>query len=489
MKFEERGIGVNCIGHLPFYCQLSGGDTNISLQLRVVCFPGLVNTSSAAGEGTVSQPLLASVDIHPSLLQPNQHPTSNMSFLGISKGPEHPNAMQTKSYSDLTGFLHPQYDSPPAYATDATTMIPSTREFSFLSMAQPQNLPSNSSVSDPRGDPPPYHGHHEVLCQGNTGLQSPSLYPSEHVSPPIVPDSPPIHVKRDMISPSTPNLSADGPLPRPPICRNPHHPTVACRKCNSVRSSNRHNAAILVRRANSSVGHGYRNSTRLSSCQADSDADDTPSILARLRREWEMGNIPSVENPSAAKAESSSRASPSVSQLKDEKESATDIKDPSQEQQLSSMKQQSNSSNNKSPEPQKKRVQSSTFRDKSNKGKLMKQGPITGGGGNGGQDKTLKSTKSMSFNDTAGPAVVSPGTKQNLSTRIQNLFSHPTQGSDTFNKSSGRDCFNNNVNQEQKKNDINQMNNNQESKLELIITEDADLKTSKDITKPLQDVI
>lgn len=484
------GIDVNWIGHLPSYCQLCGGDTNISLQLRVVCFPGLVNTSSAAGEGTVSQPLLASVDTHPSLLLPNQQPSSDLSFLGISKGSEHPSGIQATSYNDISGPPLPQYDSPPAYAADATT-----REFSILSMAQPQNPTCPSSVSAPRGAPPPYHGHHELLSQGSHGLQSSSFYPSEHASPPLVPDSPPIHVKREMISPSAPNLSTDLPLPRPPICRNPHHPTVACRKCNSVRSSNRHNAAILVRRANSSVGHGYRNSTPVSSCQGDDDTDDTPSILARLRREWEMGNIPSMENPSASKVEPSSHSNSQNSQLSDKKESVTNAKESCQGQEVPSNdkrlpNQQSDSMNSKATELVRKEVQSSTSKDKSNKGKSVKQG-LTALGGNAGQDKpALKSSKSVSSSDGTGPAMASPTTKQNLSFRIQNLFNHPTQASDSVSKGSGRDYLNNKVNQEQKKNDINHLNNNQENKIELIILEDADqLKTPKDITKPLQDVI
>lgn len=483
---------MNWIGHLPSYCQLSGGDTNISLQLRVVCFPGLVNTSSAAGEGTISQPLLASVDRHPSVLLHNQQPSNDLSFLTINKGSEHPSGIQTTSYSDISGPPPPQYDSPPAYAPDTTARVPSAREFSVLSMAQPQNLPCHSSVSALRGDPPPYHGHHELLSQGSTGLQSQSYYPSEHASPPLVPDSPPIHVKRDMISPSAPNLSADMPLPRPPICRNPHHPTVACRKCNSVRSSNRHNAAILVRRANSSVGHGYRNSRPVSSCQADDDTDDTPSILARLRREWEMGNIPSIENPSGSKTEAPPHNTSQNSQFNDKRESVTNVKEPCQGQQVPSNKglsnQQSESTNSKSPEPLRKDIQSSTSKDKSNKGKTMKQGS-TAAMGNPGQERTVVKSTSVSSSDSTRPVVASPTTKQNLSFRIQNLFNHPTQGSDSVNKGSGKDYLNNKVNQEQKKNDINQLNNNQE-KIELIILEDADqLKTSKDLTKPLQDVI
>ncbi|KAK8404129.1 hypothetical protein O3P69_000295 [Scylla paramamosain] len=477
-------------------------------KLRVVCFPGLVNSSSAAGEGSVSQSLLASVEIRPSMLQPSQHPSSDLSHHGLNKGPEYPSSVQTSSYNDVSGLSHPQYDSPPAYAAEASTMFPLTRNLSALSMAQSQNPNSLShpSVTHPRGDPPPYHGHHEVLPQqlASTGLQAHSFYPTEQPTP-LLPDTSPVCIKQEMVSPSSPSLSIDVPLPRPPMCRSPHHPTVACRKCNSVRSSNRQNAAILVRRANSSVGHGYRKSAPMSACQTEIDADDTPSILARLRREWEMGNIPSVESLSANEADSPSHGMSKNNpvQTKDHRRKASDVREYScQEQQASSANvkgkatQLSDMKSNKSPEPQKKEFELSHPRDKLVKGKSLQQDPAPPEGHS--QDKTLVKSKSLPSSDTSEPPLASPTspkTKQKLSNRIQNLFS-PLHGSASSAQTSGnkntvRDYLNNRVNEElYKKNDMNYFNNNQENKTELIILEDADkLKTSKDITKPLQDVI
>ena len=454
----------------------------------MVCFPGLVNTSPAAGEGSVSQSLLAGVEMHPSLLQPGQHP-SDMSLQGLNNDPEHTSAIQTNSYNDISGLSHPLYDPPPAYAAETSPLIP-------MNTAQSQN-----PVSHSRGAPPPYHGHHAVLPQqvANT------FYPLEHASNPLLSDNLSAHLKREIISPSTPNLSIDVPLPRPAICRTAHHPTVACRKCNSVRSSNRHNAAILVRRANSSVGHGYRKSATMSACQVEVDTDDTPSILARLRKEWEMGNIPSFESTTnEVESPSHTISKNRPAEFKDEKESAADVKEYStcQEQQGSSANvkgkptQSSDFKDDQPPEYQKQEASPSHPRDKLTKGKSLQQDPAPSMG-HTGQEGTLVQSKSLPSSDTSAPPLASLTAKLNLSNRIQNLFTSPSQGSacsvqTTDNKNSDRDYLNNKVNEERvsKKNDINYFNNNQENKTELIILEDADkLKTSKDITKPLQDVI
>ncbi|ROT84759.1 angiomotin [Penaeus vannamei] len=140
----------------------------------------------------------------------------------------------------------------------------------------------------------------KVLSQQLRGpqMQSPALAPEQGTAATAMPGSPPMTPNRRIgpnMSPSTPNLATEMPVPRPAMCRNPHHPTVACRKCNSVRSSNRQNAAILVRRANSSAGQTNRNSAPLPACQSVVDTDDAPSILARLRREWELENNQSGE--------------------------------------------------------------------------------------------------------------------------------------------------------------------------------------------------
>ncbi|XP_042876840.1 angiomotin-like isoform X2 [Penaeus japonicus] len=274
-------------------------------KLRVVCFPGLAHPGVAAGEGPVSQSLLECVDPSPALVPLTHCPASDMPRLGL--GMDSSSVM--RPCSDMPVLSCPPYDPLPSYPLEGVGNIPlpPPRDFSSMVPQQPQpqqqaHLAQESRLqaipimpaTQPRGNPPPYHGRHEVLTQQSRGpqMQTPVLA-AEQGAAVAMPGSPTMTPNRQIgpnMSPSTPNLATEMPVPRPAMCRNPHHPTVACRKCNSVRSSNRQNAAILVRRANSSAGQTNRNSAPLPACQSAVDTDDAPSILARLRREWELEN-------------------------------------------------------------------------------------------------------------------------------------------------------------------------------------------------------
>ncbi|XP_042204239.1 uncharacterized protein LOC121853912 isoform X1 [Homarus americanus] len=522
-------------------------DDGMHGKLRVVCFPGLAHSSSTTGEGTVPQPLLACVEPHPSLLPSPQHPTSDLSYLGLNRGLDCSSLVHAHPHSDAPALSCPPYDPPPSYPLEVTSKVPPPPSRDISSMAAPQSQTQvgheatlqNVNVrpaGHPRGDPPPYHGRHEVFSQqyGGTGLQPPPVNTTEQLPAPLIPGSPPMNFNRrrgPKMSPSAPNLATDMPVPRPPMCRNPHHPTVACRKCNSVRSSNRQNAAILVRRANSSAGHTYRNSAPLAACQAGLDTDDAPSILARLRREWEMGNIPSFGNNSVPQSlsshtETQSKPFTSNATARDKQSQNSTVTDssqePSKEKQLQkeqslqqnftsneavkNQQHQNQHTSEKTINNQEQQTQSSILRNSSSDTKSQKQQTltvltntrheqVTGSKSNLPISTIPLSSQSTNLSQSTSSA------KPNLSSRVQNLFSSPLNLSDISNSNTiTTDAKNNTVfsvnnkvssqDQTAKKNDINQLNNNQEGKIELIILEDTDqLKTSKDITKPLQDII
>ncbi|XP_071530758.1 uncharacterized protein [Panulirus ornatus] len=527
---------------------LVDGEDGTLGKLRVVCFPGLAHPSSATGEGMVSQPLLACVEPHPSLLPPSHHPTGDLSRLGLSMGLDRSSQVHTHPHSDVPASSCPPYDPPPSYPLEVTSNAPPPppRDISSMAASQSQTQVGHEtplqtvnllSAGHPRGDPPPYHGHHEVVSHqpGGTTIQTSSVHSAEQVHTPLIPGSPPMNFNRRMgpkMSPSAPNLATDMPVPRPPMCHNPHHPTVACRKCNSVRSSNRQNAAILVRRANSSAGHTYRNSAPLSACQEGLDTDDAPSILARLRREWEMGNIPSGGHnsiPQSVPSSTETKSQPLTSNafVKDKHPESFTLTDSSKDgAKEKPQKEQALQQNSTAKEVMKEQQhQKNNISEKTVKNQQQKtQNPLQR---NASAEviNTQKQQTSQSVNDTRQEQDISSNphlpnsavslssqttnhipssltVKPSLSTRVQNLFNSPLNLSDVSNsntitttetKNSITYPVNNKVasqDQIMKKNDINQLNNNQEDKIELIILEDTDeLKISKDITKPLQDVI
>ncbi|XP_069172424.1 angiomotin-like protein 1 isoform X3 [Procambarus clarkii] len=550
-RVDSCGGASQSSGRVPDLDSLSADDLLVDVddgmhgKLRVVCFPGLAHPSSAAGEGTVSQPLLARVEPHPSLLLPSQHLTSDQSHPGLNRGMDHTSLVHTHTHNDVPALSCPPYDPPPSYPLEMTNNIPppTLRDMSSMATAQSQlghetalqavNLRSTSHV---RGNPPPYHGHHEVLSQqfGGTGLQSSPVHSTEQIPIPLMPGSPPMNFNRRMgpkMSPSAPNLSTDMPVPRPPMCHNPHHPTVACRKCNSVRSSNRQNAAILVRRANSSAGHTYRNSAPLVACQGGIDTDDAPSILARLRREWEMGNIPSCGNSSlpqslssetdtqqltlssgaASRNNNSQNSATTDSSVESSKDKLSQRESPSQQNATSKDdakdQHQKDHSSEKVINNHEKQSQSLLQRSTSSGNKSQKQQTVITMNNSkneqvAGQKSNLTHTSITSSTHVASHTQPTTTAKPSFSTRVQNLFSSPLNLSDVPNSNANTICdaknhtvfpINNKVesqNQVNKKNDINQLNNNQDAKMELIILEDTDqLKTSKDSTKPLQDII
>lgn len=451
-----------------------------------MCFPGLVNPSSAAGEGPVPQSLLAGVE----------QPTSDVSLHSLGSH------LVPGLHSDLHTVSCPPYDAPPSYPTAAAPPPPPPRDQSLMGGVPSPTTLARTGSGRPRGDPPPYHGHHEVVSQQSAHTPTPP-YPTDQTTPSLIPGSPVTFTRR--MAPSTPNLSTDVPLPRPSMCRNPHHPTVTCRKCNSVRSSNRQNAAILVRRANSSAGHGYRKSAP--TCQAESDTDDTPSILARLRHEWEMGYIPSIQSQNPEK-----KNAPKNAPQHQSSESVTD--NVSREcrvtnyQQCEQPAQQPKAEGESNQHTQGKIISKTTIKQESfeSKGNASEEIVQEFSGKKSsvelGPDKINFANSFTSV--TAQSTHHVPVIRQSLSSRVKNLFSTSIQLPDvsqsktvtittTNMKDSVVGSLNNKIMSQDnvtKKNDLNQLNKNQGDKIELIILEDSDqLKTPKDITKPLKDVI
>ncbi|XP_068217068.1 LOW QUALITY PROTEIN: serine-rich adhesin for platelets-like [Palaemon carinicauda] len=418
-------------------------------KLGVVCFPGLAHSGFAAGEGTLSKSLLACVEARSSLLPSSRHNNTDMPLMGIGVGGLDPPSTVRRSY-------HTQpFESLPSYCMETVNQAPTSqkRDLSLCSQQSYSKICRETSttlqpVDRLNCDPPPYHGHHELLLQqaGASGIQSlPALsHPAEQGA--VLLSSPPL----------SPNLASDMPLPRPPMCRNPHHPTVACRKCNSVRTSNRQNAAILVRRANSSAGQVNRNSAPVPGSQSLLDTDDAPSILARLRREWHLGNIPpKVKTPST-------QATP-ASSTRSQQTSTCNTKSGSQAENEVGKKttdQQNDSRNVASPT----KVSEMGHFSPSVSNTLLSQNSINYDSNSKSSDsinqsKDFQNNLSVDILSNRNPLLVCVSDKnRNMSQSLNNRIGN----TDKVNEN----------------NDRNQENNNQESKIELVILEDSDhLKT------------
>ncbi|CAL4131901.1 unnamed protein product, partial [Meganyctiphanes norvegica] len=300
-------------------------ETNLGGSVRMVCFPGLAHSGSEAREGQVSQPLLARVEhlrngITPSPRHPSpqqipitlqQRPASHISRMPPREVvPEHELRACTEAPCHLPTpppppppienqvIQRPEHLSLPlTYFQDVTVPIPlpPPRDVSST-LPDIQQSFNKAALSPLHGvpPPPPYHGIHTVISNNNlaTGMQSPTSFGSPD------PGSSPYSSERSLspcstLSPASPDQATPPELHVQRQCFYPHPPTVACRKCNSVRLSNRHNAAILVRRANSNA-EAKRTSAQMvcGSSGGDSSEDDSPSILERLRREWKatIGN-------------------------------------------------------------------------------------------------------------------------------------------------------------------------------------------------------
>ncbi|KAB7501747.1 hypothetical protein Anas_09817 [Armadillidium nasatum] len=197
-------------------------------------------------------------------------------------------------------------------------VYPSSNHFiNVQSGAQTNPLITLTSVSNAldvpstRGDPPPYFSQHQVLNfssdshsqhQQSPVKNIPSVCPPSQVRVQSVHQSqnqqqsqqihcqPPQQVNQQSVT-SNGNQSS---LQSPPIprvvaaCQRPHPPNAFCRTCLTVRRSHRQNAAAFVRRAHSSGYQHNRRSAPSPASSADS-LDDAPSILERLKKEWEMG--------------------------------------------------------------------------------------------------------------------------------------------------------------------------------------------------------
>ena len=175
---------------------------------------------------------------------------------------------------------------------------------------------SQDGVSIARGNPPPYHSHHEILDQGSTMSQSchrTNLVPN--LDNPRISDSCEIDycAQNDQL-----DLQVVLAKTSCELCNTVRPANSSCKNCspNGNNSSNsnsnnnsaigtratyRKNAASLVRRASSGASLLKRKSVKLrSSFHTEVDLEETPSILSRLRKEWQdrrggsksTGNIP-----------------------------------------------------------------------------------------------------------------------------------------------------------------------------------------------------
>lgn len=286
-------------------------ETNLGGSQGMVCFPGLAHSGTEAREGQVPQPLLARVDHLRNGLTPSpRHPLPQSPLITLQQRPsslipsrEIVSSHELRAHSEVPCQLptslplenqviqHPEHLSlPPSYFQDVIVPPP---------LPPPPNDIQQSfnaaALSPIRGAPPPYHGIHTVIpkYQHTTGMQSPTSYGSPD------PGSSPYSSERSLspcstLSPASPVQASPPEIQVQRQCFYPHPPTVACRKCNSVRLSNRHNAAVLVRRANSNAEAKRKSAQMVCGGSGGDSSDDErgPSILERLRREWQatVGN-------------------------------------------------------------------------------------------------------------------------------------------------------------------------------------------------------
>ena len=152
-----------------------------------------------------------------------------------------------------------------------------------------------------RGDPPPYYSKHEILNQyGSVKIDCKKITSTEEGE----------NQRGVYLSvPQTIDHSPSSSSSHVEVCKKNHPPTVSCKTCNNARSTYRKNAANLVRRASSGASLLKRKSAKLrSSFHTELDLDETPSILARLRKEWQdrKGNSKSTGNITNTEIQSSS---------------------------------------------------------------------------------------------------------------------------------------------------------------------------------------
>ena len=445
-----------------------------------MCFPGLAHSGFAAGEGTFSKSLLACVETRSSSLVPSsrRHPNSELPLLSLGVGGLDPPSLAHSSQQHGQPFESLPYTTetmntnpvPPSQKLDLSSVPPT------LSSKMCHETSSALQLMDhPKCDPPPYHGHHELLSQqvGPSGVQSLPALPHPAEQGAALPSSPPL-------SPTLPN---DMPLPIPLMCRNPHHPTVACRKCNSVRSSNRQNAAILVRRANSSAGQVNRNSAPVPGSQNLLDTDDAPSILARLRREWQIGNIPpkgkvpSSQNSSMSHPESPPQTAKNKTNGQTQNGNSTSVSKQQQQQQLLQQQQQWQQQQNLKSQASAPDKTKNVSQPASNTVSPQNNAKIN-------NNKTSSSSVSTQSRGLQTNSTVLHPQNSQLVPSLDNNKTSPQSGNNRIA----------NVDQINENNDRNQQNNNRDDKIELIILEDSDhLKGSQNSNdgskRSVQDVI
>ena len=508
---------------------------DVLFQQGMVCFPGLAHSGSEAGEGKVPQPLLARVEhlrngytSSPRHPLPQQTPITLQQPRPASLIPQIPPrdvvpAHEVEAFTEVPCHLPSQPPSlenhviqrpshlslPLTYMQEGTVIppLPSPHDMSST-LPDVQQSFNKAALSPMRGaPPPPYHGIHTVISDNHlaSGMQSPTSFGSPD------PGSSPYSSERSLspcstLSPASPEQATPPDLNNQRQCFYPHPPTVACRKCNSVRLSNRQNAAILVRRANSNA-EAKRTSAQMvcgSSGGDDSEEDRGPSILERLRREWqatignnkiefELSHSPPQSPPppmqtSVSTQSLSTAKSPAVQQLSVPPQppqrhyQSLKQSSPLPPQTISSLSilplvqssplSQSPPTNPKSPAPPpppQSPPQSPPLHRPPHSPKRSPQPP-----GKSAQ-QIQKSPNSLSVSET-------------MNIDLDNVTSNTT-------KSNNLQVSNNKNAQDQiNKNNLNEQNENQDGKIELIILEDTDeLKSSfterETLQLPFQEII
>ena len=148
----------------------------------------------------------------------------------------------------------------------------------------------------PRGDPPPYHGPHEIVEP--TSVMVRTDLNRNHLNVSSIPNVPNNRIYGNIDNASSVNTVSE-------VAKVPCSSAPEPNKTNhsNSRSTYKKNAVNLVRRASSGASLLKRKSAKLrSSFHTEVDLDETPSLLARLRREWQdrgsksTGNIPNTSD-------------------------------------------------------------------------------------------------------------------------------------------------------------------------------------------------
>ena len=185
----------------------------------------------------------------------------------------------TNSGESIKRFSLPPYPLP----SQQRSSPPLNNSFSHqrLSATPSPRISREIETEASKGNPPPYHSHHEIL-DSRPAVSDQNASQNETFSSVS-------SVPKESVSSSSKILDFTMPTSSPPeFCKKNHPPSASCKSCNNSRSNYRKNAANLVRRASSGASLLKRKSAKLrSSFHTEVDLEETPSILARLRKEWQ----------------------------------------------------------------------------------------------------------------------------------------------------------------------------------------------------------